>query len=161
MVFAKSGDALLQDDALEAMKALLFPLATLVTPNLPEAEQLLDLPAGHLNAPEVVQALVCRLFPFLMLLKGGHGTGEHLEDHLLLPGLVQAFTSVRQLTRHTHGVGCTLSAAITANLALGLALPLAVEYACTYVQSAIRTAPRLGSGAGPLEYFPFCGGSMG
>ena len=161
VMFAKSGDALLQDDALEAMKALLFPLAILVTPNLPEAERLLDLPAGHLNAPEAVQALVRRPFPFPMLLKGGHGTGEQLEDHLLLPGLAQAFTSVRQLTRHTHGTGCTLSAAITANLALGLALPLAVEHARTYVQSAIRAAPGLGSGAGPLEHFPFRGGSTG
>ena len=154
VMLAKSGDPLLEDDALAAMKALLFPLATLVTPNLPEAERRLDLPAGHLSEPDAVQALVRRPAPFPMLLKGGHGTGKQLDDHLLLPGLTQSFTSVRQFTRHTHGTGCTLSAAITANLALGLALPLAVEYARGYVQSAIREAPGLGSGAGPLEHFP-------
>ncbi|WP_407543424.1 bifunctional hydroxymethylpyrimidine kinase/phosphomethylpyrimidine kinase (plasmid) [Deinococcus radiomollis] len=161
VMFAKSGDALLDEDALESMKALLFPLATLVTPNLPEAERLLDLHAGHLSAPEAIQALVRSLSPFPMLLKGGHGTEEQLHDHLLLPDLTQEFTSVRQFTRHTHGTGCTLSAAITANLALGLALPLAVERARDYVQAAIYVAPGLGSGAGPLEHFPFRAGSMG
>ncbi len=154
VMLAKSGDPLLEDDALAAMKALLFPLATLVTPNLPEAERLLDLPAGHLSEPDAVQALVRRSSPFPMLLKGGHGTEEQLHDHLLLAGLVQAFTSVRQFTRHTHGTGCTLSAAITANLALGLTIPAAVERARRYVQAAIREAPGLGSGAGPLEHFP-------
>ena len=153
-MLAKSGDPLPEDDALEAMKAFLFPLATLVTPNLPEAERLLDLPAGHLSDPDAVQALVRHALPFPMLLKGGHGMEEQFHDHLLLPGLTQEFSSVRQFTRHTHGTGCTLSAAITANLALGMALPLAVEYARGYVQSAIWEAPGLGSGAGPLEHFP-------
>ena len=157
VMLAKSGDPLLEDDALEAMKSLLFPLATLVTPNLPEAERLLDLPAGQLNLPDAVQALIRRALPFPMLLKGGHGTEEQLHDHLLLPGLIQEFISVRQFTRHTHGTGCTLSAAITANLALGMSLPLAVEYARGYVQSAIREAPGLGFGAGPLEHFPSSG----
>ncbi len=161
VMLAKSGDPLLEEDALEAMKALLFPLATLVTPNLPEAERLLDLPAGSLSAPDAVLALTRLHFSFPMLLKGGHGRGEQLEDHLLLPGFTQAFTSVRQVTRHTHGTGCTLSAAITANLALGLALPVAVERARTYVQAAIRAAPGLGFGAGPLEHFPFPESSPG
>jgi hydroxymethylpyrimidine/phosphomethylpyrimidine kinase len=161
VMLAKSGDPLLEDDALETMKSLLFPLATLVTPNLPEAERLLDLPSGHLSVPESVRALLRSPVPFPVLLKGGHGEGEQLHDYLTLPGLCQEFVSVRQVTRHTHGTGCTLSAAITANLALGLTLPLAVEHARTYVQSAIQKAPGLGSGAGPLEHFPFRGSSTG
>ena len=68
---------------------------------------------------------------------------------------------MRQFTRHTHGTGCTLSAGITTNLALGLALPLAVERARDYVQAAIRAAPGLGSGAGPLEHNPFRGSFTG
>jgi len=154
VMLAKSGDALLDEGAVEAMKSLLFPLAALVTPNLPEAERLLNLPVGYLSIPDAVQALVRCSLPLPMLLKGGHGTGEQLQDHLLLPGLTQEFVSVRQFTRHTHGTGCTLSAAIVANLALGMDLPLAVEHARSYVQSAISAAPGLGSGAGPLEHFP-------
>lgn len=154
VMLAKSGDALLPFSAIEALKESLFPLATLVTPNLPEAELLLSLNAGFLGDERSVRALLRQPPPFPMLLKGGHGTGEMLHDHLLLDGTVQTWSSPRLQSRSTHGTGCTLSAAIAANLALGLALPLAVERARDYVRAAIEQAPGLGSGAGPMEHFP-------
>ncbi len=155
VMVAKGGDALLRSDAIEALKEQLFPLATLVTPNLPEAELLLGLEPGFLSDENHIAEFLTRSFPFPMLLKGGHGTGEILRDHLRLPDCVRTWTSPRLATRHTHGTGCTLSAAIAANLVLGHSLSLSVERARDYVHAAIQAAPGLGSGAGPLEHFPF------
>lgn len=155
VMLAKSGDALLQADAIEALKDQLFPLALLVTPNLPEAESLLGLEAGFLDDEKRITGFTNGPQPFPMLLKGGHGSGEILRDHLLLPDSVQSWSSPRLDSRHTHGTGCTLSAAIAANLALGCSLSESVERARDYVYAAIENAPGLGSGAGPLEHFPF------
>lgn len=154
VMLAKSGDALLQEDAIAVLRERLFPLATLVTPNLPEAELLLGLKAGHLSDQNNISPFLNGAPPFPMLLKGGHGTGEILHDHLLLPDGAWSWSSPRLHSRSTHGTGCTLSAAIAANLALGMALPLSVERARDYVRAAIEQAPDIGSGAGPMEHFP-------
>lgn len=137
VLLAKSGDALLDTDALGVLRGELLPLATLITPNLPEALELfgLDLP---------------QQLP--LLLKGGHADGETVMDELQTPEHCLQLHAPRQHTRHTHGTGCTLSAAITAHLALGLALPDAVRAAHAYVQAAIRDAPGLGGGHGPLGF---------
>lgn len=155
VMLAKSGDALLEREAIRVMKERLFPLATLITPNLPEAELLLDLPGGALGDESVLVELLQSKPVFPFLLKGGHGVGDVLHDWLWLPEGNYHWSSPRQHTRHTHGTGCTLSAAIAAQLVLGAALPQAVERARDYVARAIEAAPGLGSGAGPLEHFPY------
>lgn len=154
VMLAKSGDALIEHSAVEVMKDRLFPLATIITPNLLEAEVLLYLNADSLSEEHAVQELLESPAPFPFLLKGGHGEGSTLYDHLWLADSHQTWSSPRQNTRHTHGTGCTLSAAIAAQLALGASLPTAVESARNYVAAAIQAAPGLGSGAGPLEHFP-------
>ncbi|EYB67778.1 phosphomethylpyrimidine kinase type-2 [Deinococcus phoenicis] len=137
VLLAKSGDALLEPEAARVLVEELFPLATLVTPNLPEAGALFgaDLPA-HLP----------------LLLKGGHAGGETVTDELRTPDVHLRLEAPRQSTRHTHGTGCTLSAAITAHLARGLELSRAVREAHAYVQAALRAAPELGAGYGPLGH---------
>ena len=136
VMVAKGGSPLLSPDAVAALTADLLPLATLVTPNLPEAAAL---GAGVLAGRD-------------HLLKGGHGTGEVLEDVLHWQGHIFRFPTPRQHTRHTHGTGCTLSSAIAAGLALGLEMPQAVAQAQAYVARAITAAPGLGAGHGPLEH---------
>ncbi|RYX86499.1 bifunctional hydroxymethylpyrimidine kinase/phosphomethylpyrimidine kinase [bacterium] len=154
VMLAKSGDVLIEPNAVEVMKTQLFPLATLITPNLPEAEVLLGLETGSLSDEGAIQALLKSVAPFPVLLKGGHGEGATLYDHLWLSDGYQTWGAPRQNTRHTHGTGCTLSAAIAAQLALGASLPVAVERARDYVAAVMRNAPGLGGGAGPLEHFP-------
>ncbi len=155
VMLAKSGDALIERDAIAVLKERLFPLATLITPNLPEAEVLLSLENGQLSDENAVRELLESPAPFPFLLKGGHGEGATLYDYLWLPdGQIQTWSSPRQNTRHTHGTGCTLSAAIAAQLALGASVPIAIERARNYVAAAIKAAPGLGGGAGPLGHSP-------
>lgn len=149
-----SAASLLDEDALTAMRTLLFPLATLMTPNLPEAEAIWGLPPGQLNDPEALTEFLAGPPIWPLLLKGGHGSGNVLTDYLLLPGQRRMLHADRQPTRHTHGTGCTLSAAIAAQLARGMGLSEAVERAHAYLQTAICAAPGLGAGNGPLEHFP-------
>lgn len=137
VMLAKSGDALLREEAVQTLITDLLPFATLVTPNLPEWAALRS--AG---APETLP----------LLLKGGHGEGDPVTDELRTPDHRLTLSVPRLRTRHTHGTGCTLSAAITANLALGLSLPDAVTQAHAYLQGALRRAPGLGGGHGPLGF---------
>ncbi|PTA67098.1 bifunctional hydroxymethylpyrimidine kinase/phosphomethylpyrimidine kinase [Deinococcus arcticus] len=137
VMLAKGGDPLLAPDALEALLEELFPLATLITPNVPEWTAL--------QAAGASEALP-------LLLKGGHAPGETVVDTLRAGPHPLTLTAPRQYTRHTHGTGCTLSAAIAAHLARGLTLPAAVGEAHLYVQRALRAAPGLGAGHGPLGH---------
>ncbi|MVN86438.1 bifunctional hydroxymethylpyrimidine kinase/phosphomethylpyrimidine kinase [Deinococcus sp. HMF7620] len=137
VMLAKGGDPLLAPGALEALLRDLLPLATLVTPNAPEWTALRE--AG---ASETLP----------LLLKGGHAPGETVVDTLHVDGQHLTFRTRRRHTRHTHGTGCTLSAAITAGLALGLPLPDAAAQAHAYLQAALRDAPGLGAGHGPLGH---------
>jgi hydroxymethylpyrimidine/phosphomethylpyrimidine kinase len=147
VMVAKSGDRLLREDAVAALKAELLPLATLVTPNLPELETLTGLPAGteaeRLRAAEALAALGPAV-----LAKGGHGEGEEVVDLLLADGRIHRFAHPRLHTRSTHGTGCTLSSAIAARLGAGEELPVAVEGAIRYLQGAMAAAYPVGSGEG-------------
>lgn len=150
VMFAKSGDTLLAAGAVVALKSELLPRAALVTPNLPEAEALFCVTPENfatVNAP-------CPI-----LLKGGHGQGETVTDVLSIGAKRYTFDFPRLATRHTHGTGCTLSAAIAARLARGDALPAAVETSRRYLQAALAQAPGLGRGQGPLEHFPNLSGA--
>jgi hydroxymethylpyrimidine/phosphomethylpyrimidine kinase len=156
VMVAASGAKLLQDDAIDAIRRHLFPLATLVTPNLPEAAALLG------SAPAMTEVAIDEQADRLqalgaanILIKGGHGAGETSTDLLLSCGVRQRFSAPRHPTRNTHGTGCTLSSAIAANLARGLALPEAVAQAKSYITAAIAASDTVpvGHGHGPVHHF--------
>ena len=157
VMVAKSGDTLLQDAAIEALRTRALPLSTLLTPNLPEAARLLEQPeAEDVVTMERQGQALCDLGAGAVLMKGGHGSGETCIDLLVRPASpAMRLTAPRQHTRNTHGTGCTLSSAIAAELALGHALDDAVAVAHGYLQGAIRAADRLsvGSGHGPVHHF--------
>lgn len=152
VMVAKGGAALLDPEARDSLVRRLLPLATLLTPNLPEAESLLGRAIPDAGALEESARALLALGPRAVLLKGGHLPGERLVDVLVSAEDSQRFEGPRIATRHTHGTGCTLASAIAAGLAQGLALGTAVGRARAYVQEAIRTAPGLGSGHGPINH---------
>jgi hydroxymethylpyrimidine/phosphomethylpyrimidine kinase len=143
---------LLDEEGIEILKKRLMRRAALVTPNLPEAEVL----TGIYPKSEHRLRNAAMVFKMLgtdnVLFKGGHGEGEMLRDVLWSGGDFIPFEAPRQNTHHTHGTGCTLATAIACGLALKMPLKDAVARAHAYVQEAIRTAPGLGSGAGPLNH---------
>jgi hydroxymethylpyrimidine/phosphomethylpyrimidine kinase len=151
VVRSTSGYDLIDDDALEALKRHLFPLARLVTPNIPEAERITGLSVRGeremLEAARRVRALGARA----VLIKGGHLAGEAL-DLLDEEGRVSVLRAPRIETTATHGTGCTLSAAACACLARGMSLAEAVGSAKRFVTEAIRRAPGLGRGYGPVNH---------
>ena len=153
VMVATSGDPLLDQAAIDLIRRELVPQATLVTPNLHEAVILsgetIDDEDGMARAAE---AIVDGMGAQAVLIKGGHlESGDRVVD-ILYDGDVRAFRGKRLNTTNTHGTGCTLSAAITAQLANGESLHAAVRRAIDYVHNAIATAPGLGSGHGPLNH---------
>ena len=152
VMVAKGGSRLIDEDAVTALKKRLMPLATLLTPNMPEAEVLTGiLPASEhriRNAAMVFKMLRCNS----VLFKGGHAEGETVRDTLWHDGEFVPLEARRQHTVHTHGTGCTMATAIACGLAQGRGMVEAVACAHSYVQSAIRTAPGLGGGHGPLNH---------
>ncbi len=155
VMVAKSGDRLLAADAIAALRSELLPLATVLTPNLPEAAELLGTaPAPDLVTREAQGRALGALGPGWVLMKGGHADGPTCADLLLGPER-HLLSAPRIATRNTHGTGCSLSAAIAAGMALGLAVPEAVARAHRWLHSAIAAADRLqvGSGHGPVHHF--------
>lgn len=152
VMIAQSGARLLDESALKVLTDLLLPRATLLTPNLPEAEALLGkaIPDA-LVMPDAARDLQ-KLTGGAVLLKGGHLPGDDLVDVLCTAEGLETFSHRRMPTRHTHGSGCTLASAISTGLALGLPLDRAVERGRRYLLEAIRTAPGLGKGDGPLNH---------
>ena len=156
VMVATSGDRLLSGDAIVALRASLFPLAALITPNLLEAAALLDTSVATDEAAMADQArALLAMGPAAVLIKGGHGTDREAIDILMTPGGGLRFAAPRIDTRHTHGTGCTLSAAIAAHLAHGTPLPEAVRAAKTYVHGAIAAGSTLdiGHGNGATHHF--------
>ena len=149
VMVAKGGQSLLQDDALDALRHRLLPLATLITPNLPEAAALLGHPI-HDPADAAIELL--NTGAKAVLLKGGHGDGPVLIDILADADGIRAFTMPRIESRHTHGTGCTLASAIAAGLAQGMSIDEAIFRARRYIQAAILSAPGFGAGHGPLNH---------
>jgi hydroxymethylpyrimidine/phosphomethylpyrimidine kinase len=156
VMLSSSGARLLSADAVETLVQLLFPLADLVTPNLPEAAALLG---EGLAADESAMARqgekLMRLGARAVLIKGGHGSGAESVDLLIDETGVARHAAARLATRNTHGTGCTLSSAIAAGLAKGQSLRAAVRSAKLYLTGALAAAERLkiGSGKGPLHHF--------
>lgn len=152
VMVATSGDRLLDEDAERTLVDELLPLATVVTPNLAEAEILTGAPVDSLDAMAGAARRLVELGAGAALVKGGHLDGDAVD--LLWDGAeVRTWRRPRVDTRHTHGTGCTLSAAIAAGLAAGDALPRAVDRAIGYVARAIASAPGLGGGHGPVNHF--------
>ena len=152
VMVAKGGSSLLDDAAVTALKKKLLPLATLVTPNLPEAEALTGIYPSSEHRIRNAAMVFKMLGVSNVLFKGGHGDGAIVRDVLWSGGDFTAFRRRRASTRaHTHGTGCTLATAIACGLAEGLDLAAAVGRAIAYVQNAIRTAPGLGAGHGPFK----------
>ncbi len=164
VMVAQSGDKLLQDDAVEALKSALVPMATVLTPNIPEAEVLLDMaivtPDDMNTAAVRLLGLGCRS----VLVKGGHLTGPAIDILTQREGgEVTVLTDERVDTINTHGTGCTLSSAIAAQLARGEAVGDAVRHAKEYLTGAIRSGAdyRIGHGHGPVHHFWRVWGSSG
>lgn len=152
VMVAKGGASLLQPSAADALRIKLIPRATLITPNLPEAEVLSGLEMGGESDMPAAAAALLRLGPQAVLLKGGHLPGDLLVDLLQDAQGTVRFTDARLHTTSTHGTGCTLASAIATGLAFGLPLRDAVAQARAYVRKAIETAPGFGQGHGPLNH---------
>jgi hydroxymethylpyrimidine/phosphomethylpyrimidine kinase len=149
---AKGGARLIDPDAVDALKTMLIGRATVLTPNLPEAEILCGGRIGDVAAMHAAGRDLLRLGCGAVLVKGGHLSGDTVTDVLITPAGSRTWESPRIVSRHTHGTGCTLASAIAAGLAQGLALETAVDRAHDYVQRAIATAPGFGRGHGPLDH---------
>ena len=153
VMVATSGDPLLEAGAVEAIRRELVPLAAIVTPNLDEAELLLGEEVRDVaSMRRAAERLVREGGAKAALIKGGHLKADRLVD-VLFDGAWRLFEHPRIETRSTHGTGCTLSSAIAAHLALGATLAAAVGASLDYVHRAIREAPALGGGNGPLNHF--------
>ena len=151
VMVSTSGSRLLRQDAMEALKTKLMPMAALVTPNIPEACVLSGLEictiADMIRAAQrIEQGCGCAV-----LLKGGHAIGD-ADDLLCQRGAVRWFAGERIDNPNTHGTGCTLSSAIASNLALGFSLEKSITRAKAYISGALRAQLNLGAGSGPLDH---------
>ena len=150
---ATTGTALADDGTIDALRAMLFSGAALVTPNLPEAERLCGFSPQTSNDLLRAGTALLAMGPKAVLLKGGHGGSETITDLLFTPNSEpRAYIAKRVDTIHTHGTGCTLSTAIACGLGEGMPLGDAVQRAHDFVQRAIRTAPGFGAGGGPINH---------
>jgi hydroxymethylpyrimidine/phosphomethylpyrimidine kinase len=156
VMVATSGDRLLAAEAVDALRAKLIPLASLMTPNLPEAAALLNEPVASTEAAIASQGqrLLAMGCP-AVLIKGGHGQSAESTDYLVRAGGTVALAAPRIATKNTHGTGCSLSSAVAAGLAKGEDMETAVRNAKTWVSAAIAAADRLGvgHGHGPIHHF--------
>ncbi len=155
VMVATSGDVLLDPNAVDAVRRRLLPIATVITPNIPEAAVLLGSAQAKTETEVIAQAkALLDLGPGAVLVKGGHGSDNTAVDILASASGIDRFAQPRLDTRHTHGTGCTLSAAIAALLAQGVALRPAVERAKAYVWQGLEHGRTLGvgSGRGPVDH---------
>ena len=157
VMVAKSGDKLLQDDAIEALRSVLIPIATVITPNIPEASVLLGEPIENPDQMADAARKLAATGPRAVLLKGGHLKSKKSLDVLYLreDNRIRYLEAERVSTRNTHGTGCTLSSAIASFLAKGKVLEEAICKAKTYITKALNAGAnyRLGNGHGPVHHF--------
>lgn len=152
VMVATSGAPLLEAEAEKAVVRELFPLATLVTPNLPEARRLTGEDGSSRKSIRAAADAIRHMGAKAALIKGGHGTKDTIDDTLVSEAGEATYGFPRIETRHTHGTGCTLATAIACGLAKGYPLNIAVAKAREYVQAAIASAPGFGKGHGPLNH---------
>lgn len=152
VMIAKGGAVLAGSETVDAFKRALMPFATLITPNVPEAEALTGRKIETLDQQKAAADALLGLGCDAVLLKGGHMPGETIYDVLATQETIEVMSGPRIDTPHTHGTGCTLASAIAALMAQGAPLRDAVEVARDYVEEAIRSAPGFGKGHGPLYH---------
>jgi len=153
VMVAKGGDRLLEEEAIDAIRLELLPRAHLVTPNIPEAEVLAQMEIRTVDAMYAAGERILRMGPRVVLVKGGHLDGPDSVDVACTRDGHFELRKPRIASSNTHGTGCTLSSAIAANLALGLDDRQALTEAREYLDGAIRHAPAIGRGHGPLQHF--------
>ena len=152
VMVSTGGARLLHEDAVDALIALLLPLATVITPNIPEAEALVGHEIKDMDGMRDAAKMLVAMGAKSVVVKGGHLSGPATD--IFFDGTeVKAFTSQRISTDNTHGTGCTFASAIAASLAKGLSIRESVSNAKKYVTEAIRFAPNIGQGNGPLNHF--------
>ncbi|WP_186580692.1 bifunctional hydroxymethylpyrimidine kinase/phosphomethylpyrimidine kinase [Aquibacillus kalidii] len=155
VMVAKSGHDLMEDASKKVIRETLIPLATVVTPNIPEAEILVDFKINNTeDAKKAARVIVEDLGAQAAVVKGGHLSGEAI-DILYVNNEFHYFTSNRTETKHTHGTGCTFSAAITAELAKGRSIAEAVALGKKYITDAIQYTLGLGKGNGPTNHWGY------
>lgn len=150
---SQHGDPLLQPDAMDALRNVIIPLATLITPNLSEVRLLTGIDVRERGAMDDAARALYELGPQWVLVKGGHLADGDAVDVLYDGTSFTEFAGPRLATTHTHGSGDTLAAAITAGLARGLDVPSAVELGKRFITEAVRGAFPLGAGLGPVGHF--------
>ena len=156
VMIAKGGHPLLEAKGIAAIHDLLVPRAALLTPNAPEAAALTGLSVESLDDLRRAGEALLKLGAKAVVMKGGHLEGDRVTDLLVTPDGETLFEGPRIQTRHTHGTGCTLASACSTGLAQGMGLEASVRRARAYVVEAMRTAPGLGQGHGPLNHgWPF------
>jgi len=150
VMVAKGGARLLRDDAVDALRAVLLPLAAIITPNLPEAEVLLGRSITTLDERRIAAEELVRMGARAAVVKGGHAVGDAVDVYADREQLFELSAS-RIETRNTHGSGCTFSAAIASYLAMGHSTPDAVRRAKAFITSAIEFGIDVGAGHGPVN----------
>ena len=158
VMVATSGDKLIDDVARKHLKEEILPLATIITPNVPEAEEIVNfkiLTEDDVNRAGkfIIDEVGCKS----VVIKGGHLNGEAKDYLFLNDGTKKVWTSERFKTNHTHGTGCTFSAVITAELAKGKSIIEAVDIGKKFITAAIKYTPELGHGNGPVNHIAFKG----
>jgi hydroxymethylpyrimidine/phosphomethylpyrimidine kinase len=152
VMVATSGDTLVGEGVVDAIRERLLPHAALITPNAPEAEKLTGLTVSTTQQQAEAGQKLVDMGADAALVKGGHLSGSVITDVLVTPTMKMVFETRRQDTRNTHGTGCTLASAIAAGLAKGASLLGAIEAAGSYLSEAIRRAPGFGAGHGPVHH---------
>ena len=150
VMVATSGSRLIDEDAVKTLQTKLFPLATVITPNLPELEVIIDEKISSPREMELAAKKIFNAHGCAVLAKGGHGTND--ANDFLFDGAGTWFYGRRVNTPNTHGTGCTLSSAIAANLAKGRDLKISVGRAKNYLTGALMSGLDLGKGSGPLDH---------
>ncbi len=152
VMYAKNGSPLMDVRAIDTLIRKIIPLADVLTPNIPEAEEITDMKITSLKEMERAADRICAMGAKAVVVKGGHAVGNAV-DVLFDGKKIYHFETARIDTRNTHGTGCTFSSAIACGLAKGMSLPEAVREAKTYVTSAIAHSLSIGKGNGPVHHF--------
>ena len=152
VMVAKGGAALLDPDATTALKSRILRAASVITPNLPEAVVLTGLTIEDLDGMTRAGDALLAMGARAVVLKGGHLPGAEVHDLLVTPDGNEVFSAPRMDTRHTHGTGCAMASALATGLAQGMSLRNSLARAQSYVHDAIRSAPGIGSGHGPIDH---------
>ncbi len=150
VMVATSGAKLIDDNAVATLKKYLFPLATLITPNIPEAEKLSDIKINSAADMEKAAKIIFESYGCAVLCKGGHSLND--ANDILFDGETKIFEGKKISTTNTHGTGCTLSSAIAAGLAKNLNLTDAISAAKNYISGALNFGLNLGKGSGPMNH---------